>query len=95
MKRNLPPLNWLRTFEASARYLSFTSAAAELNLTQAAVSKQIMLLEQNLRKPLFHRKARSFSLTRVGAAYLPKVRESIELLAEGRRRCSATASRKS
>ncbi len=83
MKRSLPPLNWLRTFEASARYLSFTSAAAELNLTQAAVSKQIKLLEQYLREPLFHRKARSLSLTRVGAAYLPKVKESIELLAEG------------
>jgi LysR family glycine cleavage system transcriptional activator len=83
MKRSLPPLNWLRTFEASARYLSFTSAAGELNLTQAAVSKQIKLLEQYLREPLFHRKARSLVLTRVGAAYLPKVRDSIELLAEG------------
>ena len=83
MKRSLPPLNWLRTFEASARTLSFTSAAVELNLTQAAVSKQIKLLEQYLREPLFHRKARSLELTRVGAAYLPKVRESIELLAEG------------
>jgi len=82
MRRSLPPLNWLRTFEASARTLSFTSAAAELNLTQAAVSKQIKLLEQYLREPLFYRKARSLTLTRVGAAYLPKVREAIELLAE-------------
>ncbi len=83
MKRNLPPLNWLRAFEASARQLSFTSAAAELNLTQAAVSKQIKLLEQFLREPLFHRKARSLVLTKVGEAYLPKVRDAIERLVAG------------
>ena len=83
MRRNLPPLNWLRTFEAAARHLSFTRAASELNLTQAAVSKQIKLLEQRLGEPLFERKARSLELTRVGTAYLPKVRDSIESLAEG------------
>jgi len=49
MKRELPPLTWLRAFEASARHLSFTQAANELRLTQAAVSKQIKLLEQYLR----------------------------------------------
>ena len=37
----LPPLNWLRAFEAAARHLSFTHAAQELNLTQAAISKQV------------------------------------------------------
>ncbi len=83
MRRNLPPLNWLRTFEASARHLSFTRAASELNLTQAAISKQIKLLEQQLGEPLFQRKARSLVLTRVGTAYLPKVRDAIEMLAEG------------
>ncbi len=83
MKRNLPPLNWLRAFEASARHLSFTSAAAELNLTQAAVSKQIKLLEQFLREQLFHRKARSLVLTKIGEAYLPKVRDGIERLMAG------------
>lgn len=83
MRRNLPPLNWLRTFEASARHLSFTRAASELNLTQAAVSKQIKLLEQQLGEPLFQRKARSLVLTRVGTAYLPRVRDAIEMLAEG------------
>lgn len=83
MRQNLPPLNWLRTFEASARHLSFTHAAAELNLTQAAVSKQIKLLEQYLGEMLFQRNARSLSLTRMGSAYLPRVREAIELLADG------------
>ena len=37
MKKRLPPLNWLRAFEVSARLLNFTHAAEELNLTQAAI----------------------------------------------------------
>lgn len=83
MSHSLPPLPWLRAFEASARHLSFTHAAAELNLTQAAVSKQVKLLEQCLREPLFHRKPRSLVLTKIGAAYLPKVRDAFERLSEG------------
>jgi len=77
-----PPLPWLRAFEASARHLSFTHAAAELNLTQAAISKQVKLLEQHLREPLFHRKPRSLVLTKIGAAYLPKVRDAFERLSD-------------
>ncbi len=83
MARRLPHLTWLRAFEASARHLSFTSAAVELNLTQAAISKQVKLLEQYLREPLFERKPRSLVLTKIGAAYLPKVRDSFERLAAG------------
>ena len=83
MKKNLPTLSWLRAFEASARHLSFTNAAGELNLTQAAISKQVKLLEQYLREPLFHRKPRSLVLTKIGAAYLPKVRDSFERLEAG------------
>lgn len=83
MLQKLPPLGWLRAFESSARHLSFTRAAAELNLTQAAVSKQVKLLEQFLSEPLFHRKPRSLVLTRVGAAYLPKVRDAFERLVDG------------
>jgi len=80
--QRFPPLPWLRAFEASARHLSFTHAAAELNLTQAAISKQVKLLEQHLREPLFHRKPRSLVLTKIGAAYLPKVRDAFERLSE-------------
>ena len=40
MKRSLPPLNGLRAFEAAARHMSFTDAAAELSVTQAAISHQ-------------------------------------------------------
>ena len=83
MTPRFPPLPWLRAFEAAARYLSFTDAARELNLTQAAVSKQVKLLEQTLREQLFERKARSLALTKVGEAYLPKVRDAFDRLSEG------------
>ena len=83
MRQKIPHLTWLRAFEASARHLSFTNAAAELNLTQAAISKQVKLLEQFLREPLFERKPRSLVLTKVGAAYLPKIRDGFERLAAG------------
>lgn len=79
----LPPLNWLRAFEASARHLSFTQAALELNLTQAGVSKQIKLLEHHLRDQLFVRRARSLELTSSAAAYLPKVRDAFDRLSAG------------
>jgi len=46
MSRKLPPLNGLRAFEAAARHLSFTRAASELNVTQAAVSHQVKALEE-------------------------------------------------
>ncbi|WP_085125491.1 LysR substrate-binding domain-containing protein [Tistlia consotensis] len=83
MSRRLPPLSWLRAFEASARHLSFTHAAAELGLTQAAISKQVKALELHLHEPLFQRGPRSLVLTKVGAAYLPKVRDAFERLALG------------
>ncbi|MCZ7450829.1 LysR substrate-binding domain-containing protein [Agrobacterium rhizogenes] len=80
MKRKLPPLNWLRSFEAAARSLNFTIAGDELNLTQAAISQQIKGLETHLGTPLFKRKARGIELTDAGRAYMPAVRESIERL---------------
>lgn len=83
MGHQMPPLPWLRAFEASARHLSFTNAASELNLTQAAISKQVKLLEHYLREPLFERLPRSLALTKAGAAYLPKVNDAFERLAAG------------
>jgi LysR family transcriptional regulator, glycine cleavage system transcriptional activator len=80
---DLPPLPWLRAFEVSARHLSFTSAAQELALSQAAVSKQIKLLELKLGEPLFHRFPRSLGLTKAGEAFLPKVQDAFERLAAG------------
>lgn len=80
MKTSLPPLNWLRSFEASARHLSFTHAAVELNLTQAAVSHHVKGLESQLGSVLFKRLPRGLELTHAGAAYLPAVHESVERL---------------
>ena len=64
---NLPhSLNTLRVFEAAARYLSFTHAATELNVTQSAVSRQIRQLEDNLGFSLFNRLHRALELTSEG-----------------------------
>ncbi|MFK7743861.1 MAG: LysR substrate-binding domain-containing protein [Roseobacter sp.] len=82
---DLPPLNWLRAFEASARNLSFTGAARDLNMTQSAVSQQIKSLEAFLGRPLFHRRARALELTQTGLSYLPVVREAFRTLAHGTR----------
>ncbi|MGL4898727.1 MAG: LysR family transcriptional regulator, partial [Shewanella sp.] len=56
MSRRLPPLNAVKAFEAAARHLSFTRAAEELFVTQAAVSHQIKALEDFLGLKLFRRK---------------------------------------
>jgi LysR family transcriptional regulator, glycine cleavage system transcriptional activator len=85
MHADLPPLPWLRAFEAAARALSFTRAAEELHLTQAAISKQVKALEQHLGQPLFLRHPRSLELTRTGAAYLPKVHDALDRLSIGTR----------
>jgi LysR family transcriptional regulator, regulator of gene expression of beta-lactamase len=65
------PLNALRAFEASARHLSFTRAAQELNVTQAAVSQQVRALEERLGTPLFKRLPRGLNVTDEGRALLP------------------------
>ncbi len=80
MKKNLPPLNWLRSFEATARHLNFTHAAGELNLTQAAISQQVKGLETKLWATLFKRLPRGLELTDAGMAYLPVVHECIQRL---------------
>ncbi|PBC24614.1 MULTISPECIES: LysR family transcriptional regulator [unclassified Mesorhizobium] len=72
----LPPLDWLRSFEAAARLSNFTAAAAELGLTQAAVSQHIRLLEERLKTRLFSRLARGVALSPEGAAYLPHIQSA-------------------
>ena len=66
MSKRLPPLNALRVFDAAARHLSFTKAAEELFVTQAAVSHQIKSLEDFLGLKLFRRRNRSLLLTEEG-----------------------------
>lgn len=66
---HLPPLNQLRAFEATARTGSMTRAAAELLITQVAVTRQVAGLEQALRVKLFHRGNRQVRLTAAGESF--------------------------
>jgi LysR family glycine cleavage system transcriptional activator len=76
----LPPLNALRAFEAAARHLSVKKAAIELNVTPAAVSHQIRMLEDYLGVQLFHRYNRALELTDAARVSLPKLREGFDSL---------------
>ena len=79
--RRLPPLNALRAFEAAGRLQSFTRAAAELHVTQAAVSHQVKGLETHLGLKLFHRMNRSLTLTEEGQQYLPAITSALDTIA--------------
>ncbi|WP_338849072.1 LysR substrate-binding domain-containing protein [Massilia sp. W12] len=85
MKTPLPPLNAMRCFEAAARRLSFTAAARELHVTNAAVSHQIKSLEQWLGADLFIRRNNRLELTAAGETWLPRVRHAFSLLRESTR----------
>lgn len=74
------PLNALRTFEAVASNLSFAKGAEALNVSPAAVSSQIRLLEERLKQPLFHRKGRQITLTEAGKKLLPGVQRGLTQL---------------
>mgnify|MGYP003629655543 FL=1 len=76
------PLNALRAFEAAARHLSFTRAAIELHVTQAAVSHQVKLLEERLGVTLFRRLPRGLMITEEGLALLPTLEESFDRMAD-------------
>lgn len=78
MARRTPPLKSLRAFEAAGRHLSFTRAADELFVTQAAISHQIKALEEYLGLPLFIRQNRKLLLTDEGQNYWPKIRDMFE-----------------
>jgi len=83
MLRKIPPLNALKAFEAAARHCSFTRAAEELNVTQAAVSQQVKLLEARLDVELFQRKPHGLMLTDAGQHYLPRLTQAFELISSG------------
>ena len=76
------PLNALRAFEASARHLSFTHAAIELCVTQAAVSHQVKALEQRLGFALFKRLPRGLLLTSEGETLLPTMQQAFDRIAD-------------
>jgi LysR family glycine cleavage system transcriptional activator len=86
MARKIPPLNPLRTFEAAARHGSFTRAAEELHVSQSAVSRQILVLEDYLGLQLFKRDARGTRLTRAGEQYFAEIGPAFQLLANATER---------
>src|SRR5438552_18244131 len=85
-RATLPPLDLLRGFESAARHLSFTKAAAELFLTQSAVSRQIQALEEFVGVPLFERRHKALALTDAGQAYYRVVAASLGELREATRK---------
>lgn len=78
--QRLPPLEWIRVFEAAARLGNFTAAARELGLTQAAVSQRIRNLELQLGAQLFNRQARGVTLSTQGESWLPSVQTALTQL---------------
>ena len=73
-------LAWLRSFDAAARHGSFTKAAAELCITQGAVSQQVKQLEDWLRRPLFLRTPRALVPTPEGKWLAVVLRESFDAI---------------
>jgi LysR family transcriptional regulator, glycine cleavage system transcriptional activator len=82
MRRTLPPLNPLRIFEAAARHVHFTRAADELGITQAAVSRQISVLETWLGVKLFERRHSELRLTGAGIQYQESLRQAFDLIGD-------------
>jgi LysR family glycine cleavage system transcriptional activator len=81
MRRRLPPLNALPSFEAAARHLSFSRAADELGVTHGAVSRAVRNLEDHLGVQLMIRATRSVRLTSVGASFAAEIGDVLERLA--------------
>ena len=81
MARILPSLNALKAFEAAARHESFTLAAAELNVTHAAISRHIRELEVWLGTKLFVRTGRGVELTEKGGSYVADITRGFDVLA--------------
>ena len=82
MTRELPPLPAIRVFDAAARHGSFTAAADDLGMTQAAVSYQIKILEERVGAPLFERYARGVGLTKVGRKLNQRSSAALDILAD-------------
>lgn len=89
----LPSTKTLRAFQLAARSGSFKTAASQLFLTPSAVSHQIRALEDDVGVPLFHRGARTLTLTNAGARYLQEIDYLFERLDEATRELRARAGR--
>ncbi len=80
-RRIIPSMTALLQFESVARLNSFTLAAKELGVTQAAVSKQIKLLEENTGALLFHRSHRNIQLSNSGELLFAIISDSLQRVA--------------
>jgi LysR family transcriptional regulator, glycine cleavage system transcriptional activator len=81
-----PGLRSIRAFDAAARHLSFTRAAADMGVTPAAISHQIKELEDQIGVSLFARTSRTMRLTREGEILQAAASDSLETLAKGLQR---------
>jgi DNA-binding transcriptional LysR family regulator len=88
---HVPPLDPLLAFEAAARNLSFTQAAAELFITQSAVSRQVQQLEAHLGVKLFERRTRALLLTQHGQMFYRAVKDALQTLHDSARKLSGEA----
>ncbi len=79
-ERTRLPLNALRAFEVAARYESFVAAAEELNVTPAAISRHIRVLEEMLDEKLFIRYPQSIELTEFGRLWLPSLADTFNIV---------------
>jgi len=91
MEHQLPPLNALRAFEATARHLSVKNAADELCVTPGAVSQLVKTLELHLGVQLFRRVNRGVFLTDAGQAYLPPVRNAFRQISDATQKVAVPA----
>ena len=94
MKRVVPSMSMLMAFDAVARCSSFSRAAAQLNLTQAAVSYRIRILEEQLGAELFSRTNRSVSLTAAGRRYWIEIGQALETIENASSRLMLAGPRK-
>ncbi len=90
MPGKLPSLNAIRVFEAAARHENFSRAAAELSVTQSAVSRQVQVLEGQLGRRLFERRGPKLVLTDTGRHYHAVVEEGLSLIRRGTERLLRT-----
>lgn len=82
----MPPLNYLRAFEAAARHLSFKHAANELGVTRGAVAQQVKKLEAACGEKLFDRHRNTLTLTRKGEQYLPDISAAFRTISQATER---------
>ncbi len=88
-KTFLPPIADLLAFEAAARHASISRAAAELHLTQSAVSRQVRQLEAHLGMALFHRVRQRVVLTDAGRVYAAELRAALQQLSGAKQKIMA------